>query len=268
VFHPWYGPGWYAGRFAPRREFIFNASIVDTFHNARAANGVVAISAGDFQRGAFRNQIAVNRAQLAQGSLVHGALPVTPGTANLRFADRPVAAAAIPRYEAANPRFFSRMPAAAGAQRTPFAQQEAAVRNTFSGGGAGTGFSNRPATPAGDPGWRRFGAPGNGGVAAEPRPVQPNSYNPWTSFGSPYSGDAPFRWARQSCSNGPCRRTILRRGPTARRRSPTGAPRRPQTAQAVAEVIAPVAGIQGAVAVNQTMQLVNGPRRSSRTTRC
>jgi hypothetical protein len=162
VFHPWYGPGWFAGRFAPRREVIYNASIVAAFRNARTANGVVAVSAADFQRGAFRNQIAVNRAQLAQGSLVHGALPVTPGAANLRFSERPVAAVAIPRSEAANRRFFSRMPAATVVQRTPFVQQQAAVRSAFA-----------PAprvAEAADSGWRRFGTPYSGGRAVQVAP--------------------------------------------------------------------------------------------------
>lgn len=165
VFHPWYGPGWYAGRFAARNEVIYNASIVNSFRNARTVNGVVAVSAADFQRGAFRNQIAMNRAQLAQGSLVRGALPVTPSASNLRFSDRPVAAASIPRNEAASQRFFSRMPAAAPAQRTAFAQQQASVRNAFAAAPRGAS----PA-PAADSGWRRFGAPSGGGGFVEPRP--------------------------------------------------------------------------------------------------
>ena len=165
-FHPWYGPGWYAGRFPPRREVIYNASIVNTFRNARTENGVVAVSSADFERGAFRNQIAINRAQLAQGHLVHGALPVTPTAGNLRFSDRPVAAASIPRNEAANQRFFSRLPAAAPAQRTSFAQQQASVRNAFA----------PPApvsAPAADPGWRRFGTPSSGSNLVQPRQLPP-----------------------------------------------------------------------------------------------
>jgi hypothetical protein len=185
VYHPWYGPGWYAGRSALRHDVIYNASIVASFRNARTANGVVAVSAADFQRGTFRNQIAMNRAQLAQGSLVHGALPVTPSAANLRFTDRPVAAAAIPRNEASNQRYFSRMPAAATVQRTPFMQQQASVRNSIAASAA------RPGAPV-DSGWRRFGAPGSGSGLVQPRPVQPaggeNRAPGWNGFGGASPG--------------------------------------------------------------------------------
>ncbi len=181
VFHPWYGPGWYAGRFAPRREVIYNASIVNSFRNARAGNGVVAVSAADFERGAFRNQISVYRAQLAQGSLVRGALPVAPTASNLRFSDLPVAAASIPRNEAAHQRFFSRMPAAAPAQRNSFAQQQASIRNAF----APAPRASAP-TPAADSGWSRFGTPGTGGGLVQPRPAQSSGENRapgWNGFG-------------------------------------------------------------------------------------
>jgi len=43
------------------------ASIVASFRNARTANGVVGVSAADFQGGAFRDQIAMHRAQLQPG---------------------------------------------------------------------------------------------------------------------------------------------------------------------------------------------------------
>ena len=46
--------------------------------NARFGNGVTAVAAQDFQRGVFRNRIAVDRMQLQQASLVRGAVPVTP----------------------------------------------------------------------------------------------------------------------------------------------------------------------------------------------
>jgi hypothetical protein len=216
VFHPWYGPGWFAGgRFGMPNRVIANANIMSTFRNARAGNGVIAVSAQDFQRGAFRNQIAVNRAQLSQGSLVHGALPVTPTASNLRFSDRSVAAAAIPRNETGgSQRFFSRMPTAASSvSRTPFTQQQAAVRSAFGGGGetsgrAGAGSEERAAVQAGgaqsqaagSSGWRRFGEPSQstGRSAAPSRSVQPSgnaggnsSGAGWDRFGSPRSFTAP-----------------------------------------------------------------------------
>lgn len=207
VFHPWYGPGWFGGgRFGMPNNIVRNANIMTAFRNARVANGVVAVSAQDFQRGAFRNQIAVNRAQLLQGSLVRGAMPITPTASNLRFSDRPVAASSIPRSEAGNQRFFSRMPAAATAQRTSFTQQQAAVRSAFGGvagaANTGRGTGREAVGPGGNQsqaagsGWRRFGEPGS--PAAQSRSFQsgggPNSgagAAGWDRFGSPQRAAEP-----------------------------------------------------------------------------
>jgi len=209
-FHPWYGPGWFAGgRFGLVNRVTTNANIMTAFRNAREGNGVVAVSAQDFQRGAFRNQIAVNRAQLLQGSLVRGAVPVAPTASNLRFSDRPVSAAAIPRNEAGSQqRFFSRMPAAAS-QRTAFTQQQAAVRSVFGGGAAGErqtaprAGSGAQSQAAGS-GWRRFGEPSQPGGAVQPRNSQPNGGTGgagagWDRFGSPQRSAAP----QQERSNRP-----------------------------------------------------------------
>lgn len=191
VFHPWYGPGWYGGgRFGIRNEVLYNTNIMNAYRNARVSGGVVAVSAADFERGAFRNQIAVNRAQLLQGSLVRGALPVTPTAGNLRFSDRPLSAAAVPRNESAGQRFFSRMPAPAAAQRTPFVQQQAAIRSTF--GAAAGGPGPRAAAPSA--GWSRFGTPSSNGLAEPQRPLNSGG-NPagtgWDRFGAPQRQSAP-----------------------------------------------------------------------------
>jgi hypothetical protein len=205
AFHPWYGPGWFGGRFGAPNRVIANANIMNTFRNARAGNGVIAVSAQDFQRGAFRNQIAVNRAQLLQGSLVRGAVPVTPTASNLRFSDRPVSAASIPRNEAGgSQRFFSRMPAGAASQRTPFTQQQAAVRSAFGGaGGRETVQAGGTPSQAAGSGWRRFGEPSPSGGASgtQPRSFQPNGGTGvgansgggagWDRFGSPQRSSVP-----------------------------------------------------------------------------
>lgn len=187
-FHPWYGPGWFGGggRFGPANRLVPNANIMASFRNARVGNGVVAVSAQDFERGAFRNQIAVNRAQLLQGSLVHGAVPIAPTASNLRFSDRPVSASAIPRNEAGSQqRFFSRMPAAAS-QRTAFTQQQAALRSAF-GGGAAT--QERGAqSQTGNSGWRRFGEPSQSGGAVQPRS---SAGAGWDRFGAPQRSASP-----------------------------------------------------------------------------
>jgi hypothetical protein len=224
AFHPWYGPGWFTGgRFGLANRVTPNANIMTAFRNARVGNGVTAVSAQDFQRGAFRNQIAVSHAQLLQGSLVRGALPVTPTASNLRFSDRPVAAAAIPRNEAGGgQRFFSRMPAAASAQRTPFTQQQAAVRSAFGGGGldarttgdartAGAGgreTGGAQAQSAGS-GWSRFGEPSQSTGAYGARSSQPggaggNSAGAgWDRFGSPQRSSTPQAEPQQGQSRLP-----------------------------------------------------------------
>lgn len=171
-FHPWYGRGLYGGG---GLGVIANVNIMNSYRNARVANGVNAVSAQDFQRGAFRNRIAVDRGQLQQASLVRGAVPVAPTASNLRYSERAVSAAAIPHNQAAgNQRFFSRMPASGGTQRTPFTQQQAAVRSALGGGG------NPTAGGQANSGWRRFGEPNQagGGAVAQPRSFQPggNSY--------------------------------------------------------------------------------------------
>jgi hypothetical protein len=127
----------------------------------------------------------------------------------LRFSDRPVAASAIPRNEAGGgQRFFSRMPAAAaGAQRTPFTQQQASVRSAFGGaGGNVVGRENvqtggvQSQAGGGSSSWRRFGEPSqSGGASAAPaRSSQPGG-NPggnspgagWDRFGSPQRSSPP-----------------------------------------------------------------------------
>ncbi len=178
-FHPWYGPGGFGGRFgaAVNVNLIRNVNIAGTYRNAAVIGGATAVSGADFQRGAFRNQIAVGSTQLRQASLVRGAVPVTPTANNLRFTDR-AASAAGPRGELGNQRFFGRTPAAA-AQRTPFAQQQSAVRSAFSGAG-------RSAPAAGASGWQRFGSPNQAsGSQAGASGGRPAGNTGWDRFGSP-----------------------------------------------------------------------------------
>jgi hypothetical protein len=203
LFHPWYGPGWFAGgRFGMVNRVVPNANIMNAYRNARVGNGVIAVSAQDFQRGAFRNQIAVSHAQLLQGSLVRGAVPITPTASNLRFSDRPVAASSIPRNEAGgNQRFFSRMPAAAAsAQRTSFTQQQAAVRSAFSGAGRESFAGGGAQSQSAGSGWRRFGEPGQ----PQSRSFQPTgganaggAGAGWDRFGSPQRSFAPSATPQQ-----------------------------------------------------------------------
>jgi len=193
AFRPWYGPGWFAGGIGGARFAVgANVNAFNTFRNARVANGVNAVSAADFQRGVFSNRLPVTGAQLQQASLVRGAVPITPTANNLRFANRAVSAAA-PRADFGSQRFFSRMPTSnVAAQRTSFAQQQAAVRSGMGG------FESRSQTggaQAGGAGWRRFGEPpsAGGGAQSGAGPAQrPNAGGgSWGRFGNPQSTPAP-----------------------------------------------------------------------------
>ena len=193
AFRPWYGPGGFGrgGFGAGRPGVLANANIISTFRNARVANGVNAVSAQDFQRGAFGNRIAVTGAELQRASLVRGAVPIAPTANNLRFSGR-AASAAGPRAEIGNQRFFSRMsPSGGAAQRTPFAQQQAAARSAFSGGGAARAIGSQ----GGGAGWQRFGEPPSQRNSLQSGFSQAQRSNAgggsWDRFGSPQS--APQR---------------------------------------------------------------------------
>jgi hypothetical protein len=158
-------------------NIVRNASITGAFRNARFAGGVTAVSAADFQRGNFGNRVGVSGASLQGGSLIRGAVPVTPSAANLRFSNR--AATSAPRADFGSQRFYSRSTtAAASAQRTPFTQQQAAVRSAFDSRGIQSGaasagrFTGTPNSGSGAPavqrsttaqGWERFGGAQAGG---------------------------------------------------------------------------------------------------------
>jgi hypothetical protein len=195
VFHPWYGPGWFGGgaRYGFAANVVHNANIGNFYRNSGVAGGARAVTAEDFQRGAFRNQIAVNRTQLQQASLVRGAVPMTPTANNLRFGERAASAAttAMPRGQIGNQRFFSRMTPAGGsfaARRTPFTQQQAAVRSGFAGAGAGGGFRGQTSPSAGNSGnsgWDRFGEPSRTANPAAAAPRSSGVGGGWDRFGTP-----------------------------------------------------------------------------------
>jgi hypothetical protein len=198
VFHPWYGRGWYGGgRFGVFNN-VRNVNIVNVYRNARFGNGVSAVTAVDFQRGAFRNRVEIGRGELQQASLVRGSVPVAPTASNLRFGERGVSAAAIPRGEAANQHFFSRMPASSSAPRTSFAQEQSAARsafggNAFNGREAGAVRGGASGQAGGASAWRRFGEPGPGAQAGAGAGVQRSfqqgsAARPatgWDRFGAP-----------------------------------------------------------------------------------
>jgi hypothetical protein len=194
IFRPWYGPGWWrGGRFGVVNNV--NVNLYSNFRNARVAGGVNAVSAADFQRGAFSNHVAVGARELQQASMIRGAVPVSPTASNLRFSGRTTAfnPGSNGRSDPASQRFFSRMSpggSAAMQQRTPFAQQQAATRAAFSG--AGQGFGGQAGAHQGggsagsaDSGWSRFGEPSSSGGSVGQRSSAGTGN--WDRFGVPQS---------------------------------------------------------------------------------
>lgn len=182
IFHPWYGRGGFVGVNA---GVVRNANVLATFRNAGVAHGVTAVTAADFGRGNFRNTVAVDRGTLAQASLVRGAVPMTPTSQNLRFSNR--AASVTPAAGAgASSRFYGGSAAGASVRRTPFTQQQAAVRSAVSSNAASwQRFQGTPqgaatnrgaangASPAGSaPGFNRFSSTPNSSANGATRQVQ------------------------------------------------------------------------------------------------
>lgn len=180
-YRPWYGRGGFGGG---RNVVVNNINITNVYRNSRFGNGATAVSAGDFQRGNYRNRVAVDGNRLQQASLVRGA-GMAPTNDHLRFSDRSVGT--TPRTDFGNRSFFgdNRAGGTAAAARTPFAEQQAAVRGNLGGGVRqggnaqggdfrGYGQNQTPAARQGGnatPGWRQFGNPGQGG-GGSPAPVQ------------------------------------------------------------------------------------------------
>ncbi len=204
VFHPWYGPGWYRGGRTVFVNYVHNVNVYNTFRNARFAGGVRAVSAVDFERGNFRNSLRVGQGDLMRASLVRGAVPVSPSASNLRFTERS-AVVNGPRTDFGNQRFFSRMGGVAGAglaSRTPFTQQQSAVRSGFSrpnfGGVAGQGGFRSTGQPAS--GWQRFGEPNRSAQGFAPR-ANPGSGS-WSRFGSPQTAPPSNQYSRPAYGGG------------------------------------------------------------------
>ncbi len=162
-FHPWYG----RGGIATRASF----GAVGSFRNAGVSGGITAVSANDFQRGNFRNTIPVDRGTLQQASLMRGSVPLAPTSQNLRFSNRtPVAQVGAQRAE---PQHFYGARNTSAPQRTPFTQQQSAVRSGITDRFRSTPPSANPGQSSPAPGFNRFG-----GVPLAPHESQMRPYQP------------------------------------------------------------------------------------------
>lgn len=165
-FHAWYGPGFYGGRGS--FGVVGGVNVAGLYRNARVGNGVTAMNAGEFGRGAVSGSTLVrpSAGELAHAGMVRGGLPIAPSRESTQFTNRAASTAGMPRTSD-NARFYSRN-TPSQATRVPFEQQRQNINQASQrsfGNSAGAAGSQ-----AG--GWRRADTPasqsrgvglGNGG---------------------------------------------------------------------------------------------------------
>src|ERR1035438_7295760 len=202
VFHPWWGRG-YGGGFN-RGMNISNVNITNVYRNSNYRNGISSVAANDFQSGRFNNVMRTSGAQVGTAGVIRGQLPITAGSANMRFSDRQ--ASVIPRGNT-NARMFT--------QQQPNPVQRGQVNQGIASRGQNSPAmtqSNRgqSTSQSNDAGWRRFGSPSgqpaagqgnqpsanrNGSGSTSPAVRNSPSSSPqggWQRFGAPGgSGSAP-----------------------------------------------------------------------------
>jgi len=195
TFRPWWGAAYAGG--LNRGMSITNTNVTALYRNARVANGISGVPAGDFTAGRFGNVQRVSGSQVQTAGLIGGRLPLNPSAASRRFSDRAVAN--VPR-SSSNTQFASRSAAqgnAAGSR--PAAGGQASGYHRFGEPGAASQNTRPPQAAAGSnaAGQRqgslqRFGEPGSSQNA--PRNDRPSASQGgsggWRSFGSPGSSSA------------------------------------------------------------------------------
>jgi hypothetical protein len=202
VFHPWWGRGFYGREGFNHYVSVTNVNITNVYRNARVVNGVSAVAANDFREGRFNNVIRPGGDQLRGAGVIHGAMPLTPGTGAVHFANRQ--ASYVPRATPSGQRFFTHQQPP-GVQHAPvFEQQRAANFGNRGPSAAGAGPAMaRPqgggAAPAPSGGWRRFGQ-SEGVTSVAPRAdtnssrggQTPNGGNGLQRFGEPGNGNRSY----------------------------------------------------------------------------
>ncbi len=204
LFHPWYGRGFHGRDFHENIRMVNNVNVYNTYRNARVPRGVTGIGAGDFGRG--HRGYGITDGQIRNVGLVRGSLPVVPARESVRFSDRNVRTANLPRTQ---PRQFYSPRGTPQTNRISFEQQRQGMERSIRGNqGAAPGFQRSDA-----PGWRQAPgqtAPGSGGSwrtfggaptrTDSPRVNTPSAPNDrggnWRTFGS-RPGDPPTRIDRQ-----------------------------------------------------------------------
>jgi hypothetical protein len=223
-FRPWWGAAYAGG--LNRGVSITNVNVTALYRNARVANGISGVAAGDFTAGRFTNVQRVSGSQVQTAGLVSGRLPLNPSIASRRFSDRAVAN--VPRASS-NTQFYSRSanrPAASGQAQSGyhrFGEPGAASQNTrppqaaagSNAAGQRQGSLQRfgepgstqnsprndrpPASQGGSGGWRSFGTPGSSTPARQPySPPQSRPSGSGSGTGTQQQRSAPSNTAPRS----------------------------------------------------------------------
>lgn len=138
TYYPWYGRRYYGGyrnTTVNNITIVNNTNIINSYRNARIANGVTGVDGASFGRnhGAYTR---VAQDQIRQVNLARGPLPVAPDRSSLRWSDREVRTPAI-ASRGSEGRFFSRgQPTQVN--RIPFDQQQRGVEQMLRRSGAGS----------------------------------------------------------------------------------------------------------------------------------
>jgi hypothetical protein len=194
--YAWWGHGFYAGFRNPayfnRGVNVANVNVSNIYRNARVANGISSVTAGDFRQGRFGGISHTTGSQIREAGLVRGQLPVAPSAANLRYSNRAVAG--MPR-SSENAHFFSRS-TAAPVQRVPFADQQRAMQQ-FSRQPAASTMARSAAGGAAGGAWRSTTSPASPGAgqarSASSSAVAPNNAGAWRPANEPAQGAAANR---------------------------------------------------------------------------
>jgi uncharacterized membrane protein YgcG len=184
--YSWWGHGFYAGFRNPgyfnRGVNVTNVNVTNIYRNARVANGISSVTAGDFRQGRFGNISRNTGSQIHEAGLVRGQLPVAPSAANLRYSNRAVAN--IPR-SSDNARFFSRS-TPVPVQRVPFTEQQRAMQQ-FSRQPAASAMAHSAGGNAATGSWRSTTSP------ASPGAGQTRDGGAWRPATEPSQAAAPNR---------------------------------------------------------------------------
>ncbi|MBI2680645.1 MAG: FecR domain-containing protein [Candidatus Solibacter usitatus] len=203
--HRWWGGGYYDG-FGSRgfgdfnntvinnTNIVNNVNITNIYRNARVANGVTAVNAGQFGQNhrAFRQ---VSPADLRGANLVRGQVPVAPTRQSLHFANRQPNLANLPRTPAN--RQFSARQSPRQVARVPFEQQrqvmQQVARQTLSRppvsaqaagiSANGTGRSQSAPSRQDRAVAGRGGSKGIAQLSPAPQASNPQAGNGWQRFG-------------------------------------------------------------------------------------